>query len=62
MKVHVDLERCEFHGQCVIAAPSVFELTDESTLVWAAEPDEAHRADIEEAADACPTQAIFLED
>jgi ferredoxin len=46
----------------VIAAPSVFELTDETTLVWETEPDDSHRADIEEAAEVCPTQAIFLED
>jgi ferredoxin len=61
MKVIVDLDVCEYHGQCAIAAPDVFELKDESTLVWVAEPDESLRGDVEEAADACPTQAITLE-
>ena len=26
MKVIVDMNKCEFHGQCEIAAPDVFEL------------------------------------
>ncbi|MCW3022086.1 MAG: ferredoxin reductase [Conexibacter sp.] len=61
MKVTIDLSRCEFHGQCVIAAPDVFDLVDETTIVWEREPDESLRADVEAAADVCPTQAIFLE-
>lgn len=61
MKVKVDLDRCELHAQCVIAAPAVFELKDEDTLVWDAEPDEGLRADVEEAVGVCPTQSISLE-
>lgn len=62
MKVLVDLDVCEYHGQCAIAAPDVFDLKDESTLLWDAEPDEALRADVEAAADVCPTQAISIQD
>jgi ferredoxin len=62
MKVTVDLNRCEYHGQCVIEAPEVFELKDVDELVWDAEPPQALRADVEAAADVCPTQAITFSD
>jgi ferredoxin len=62
MKVRVDLSKCEYHGQCTIAAPDVFELVGEEELQWVAEPDEALRAEVEEAMDACPVQAITIED
>ena len=26
MKVSVDMDKCEYHGQCMIAAPEVFNL------------------------------------
>lgn len=62
MRVNVDLERCEYHGQCVIAAPDLFELTEPDVLVWETQPSEDLRGDVEAAADVCPTQAIFIED
>ena len=61
MRVNVDLERCEYHGQCVIAAPDVFDLKADDELVWDVEPAEDLRADVEAAADVCPTQAITIE-
>ncbi|RBP94259.1 ferredoxin [Rhodobacter sp. 140A] len=60
MKVDVDMSICLLHGQCVIAAPQVFSFDDDGGLVWVAEVDEAQRADVEAAADACPEQAILL--
>ena len=62
MRVNVDLQRCEYHGQCVIAAPDLFDLPQPDLLVWEAEPSEELRADAEAAADVCPTQAITVED
>jgi ferredoxin len=44
-----------------MAAPEVFELDDDDVLHWSAEPDEALRAKVEEAAAICPTQAITVE-
>jgi len=61
MKVHVDMSICLLHGQCVIAAPQVFSFNDEGGLVWPADCDEALRADVEAAADACPEQAIVID-
>jgi ferredoxin len=62
MKVIVDDEKCEYHGQCMIAAPEVFELVGEEDLQYDQNPDEALRPEVEEAVDACPTQAITIED
>ena len=62
MKVIVDMDTCEYHGQCMIAAPEVFNLVGEEELEYEAEPGEEHRADVEEAMDACPVQAITIED
>jgi ferredoxin len=62
MKICVDLNKCQDHGQCVIAAPDVFAFGDDGKLTWVAEPDDRLRQDIEDAADACPEQAITLED
>ncbi|MDX6741132.1 ferredoxin [Actinocorallia sp. A-T 12471] len=60
MKVIVDMNKCQDHGQCVFAAPDVFQL-EEGRLVFVSHPDEALRDDVEEAADVCPLQAIRIE-
>jgi ferredoxin len=62
MKVVVDMNKCKDHGQCVFAAPDVFRLGEDGRLVYVGEPDEALRADVEDAADVCPLQAIQVGD
>lgn len=72
MRVTVDLAQCQDHGQCVFSAPAVFALDDQGRLAFRAEAtgdlhtcadlDESLRDDVEEAADACPLQAITIED
>ena len=62
MRVVVDLTRCADHGQCVFAAPAVFQLDEAGKLVYEPEPDEDLRDLVEEAADVCPLQAITLVD
>lgn len=61
LKVIVDMDLCQDHGQCVFAAPDVFHLDDNGRLGHVASPDASLRADIEEAADVCPLQAIRIE-
>jgi ferredoxin len=62
MHVKVDFEACESHGECVFAAPEVFELDDDDLLRWVAEPDASLREKVQRAVALCPTQAIKLED
>ncbi len=62
IKVVVDRDVCQNHGQCVFSAPQVFELDDEGDLVVLQEHvDESLRDNVEEAADVCPVQAITIE-
>ncbi len=60
MRVTVDLAMCQDHGQCAIAAPLVFTMNDDGKLEYNGNPD-AERDHVEEAADVCPAQAIFIE-
>ena len=62
LKVVVDMNVCQDHGQCVFAAPEVFELDDNGRLVvMVEEPDESMRSAVEDAADVFPVQAITIE-
>jgi ferredoxin len=63
MQIFVDFETCESHGQCMAAAPEVFEVRDDLCLyVLNEHPGEELRAKVEEAVRQCPTQAIFIEE
>ena len=70
MKVIVDLNKCQDHGQCVYSAPSIFSLDENGRLSFRHQAqdkyvsddlDEALLDDAEEAADVCPLQAIDIE-
>lgn len=61
MRVVVDLGVCQDHGQCAIAAPEIFQMDDEGHLVFVSEPDASLYDAAEDAADACPVQAITIE-
>ncbi len=60
MRIAVDLTICADHGQCAIAAPDIFQMNSDGRLVFNDSPDDALRADAEDAADACPEQAITV--
>ncbi|MFF7070298.1 ferredoxin [Streptomyces pseudovenezuelae] len=62
MKVVVDMNKCQDHGQCVFAAPDVFSMDEDGRLMYVPDPDDALRDEVEEAADVCPLQAIRIED
>jgi len=61
MKIIVDMNLCQDHGQCAIAAPDVFRMNDEGKLEYEEIADDARRFEVEEAADVCPVQAILIE-
>jgi len=60
MKVWVDRQLCENHGQCAIAAPSTFEMDAEGVLQYTEDVPGGELEYIEDAMDVCPVQAIFL--
>jgi ferredoxin len=64
MKVKLDPDVCDAHGDCVVAAPEIFDLGDDDEIakVLIEEPDEELHDKAREAADACPVQAITIEE
>ena len=62
MKVIVDLNLCQDHGQCVFAAPEVFSLDEQGHIKWVENPSDSLRSKVEDAIDVCPMQAIFIEE
>jgi ferredoxin len=62
MRVQVDMELCQSHGECAFVAPEVFELGDDDVLRWEEHPDEALREKVKHAVTVCPVQAITLLD
>ena len=62
MKVLVDMNLCQSHGECAAIAPEVFELGDDDLLRWKEDVDEELREKMEQAVEACPMMAIRIED
>jgi ferredoxin len=60
MKVHVDMNLCQSHGECEAVAPEVFHLGEDDVLVWQEEVEESRRAEVEAAVNACPMMAITI--
>ena len=52
---------CQSHGECVYAAPDIFELGDDDVLRWRGDRRADEREVAQEAADACPMMAIRVE-
>ena len=63
MRVIVDFDLCESNAVCMVIAPDVFEVRDDDFLyVLNEEPGEERRAQMEEAVQRCPKQAISIQD
>ncbi|HZA57735.1 MAG TPA: ferredoxin [Solirubrobacterales bacterium] len=62
MKVVVDMNLCQSHGECAVVAPEVFELGDDDVLRWEEDVGEELREKVEEAVERCPMMAIRIED
>lgn len=63
MKLIVDFDRCDMHGDCVVEAPELFDIgdDDDTVVVLQSEPAEHLRAMAERAVSVCPVAAIRLE-
>jgi ferredoxin len=64
MRVAVDQDKCVAAGQCVAAAPDVFDQRDEDGVVVLvkATPDATEEDDVRSAAGVCPALAIQIQD
>jgi ferredoxin len=64
MHIVVDYNLCEGHGQCILAAPDVFDLPDdvEQVVLLNPNPPEEQRDAIVRATAMCPAQAIQISD
>jgi ferredoxin len=61
MKITIEPDKCIASGGCVFASPEVFDQDDDGIVVLLDEnPDEALRAKILEAIDACPAAVITV--
>ncbi|MDX3850212.1 ferredoxin [Streptomyces sp. AK02-01A] len=64
MKVNLDQDRCVASGQCVVAAPDVFDQRDDDgiAVLLDAAPPANDADDVRHAAAVCPALAIRLEE
>ncbi|MEU5836140.1 ferredoxin [Streptomyces diacarni] len=61
MRVEVDQPKCVASGQCVLAAPDVFDQDDDGIVVTLNDrPDTGLHDDVREAAALCPAAVISL--
>ncbi|MBV6755117.1 ferredoxin [Rhodococcus opacus] len=62
MRIVVDWDLCEGHGQCEFAAPDVFSINDDGELdVLDETPAGAERTSVEQAMRRCPTRALRID-
>jgi ferredoxin len=62
MKVRVDADLCTGCGPCAEACPEVFEIRDDVSTVLVKDVPAELEAKVREAAEACPTGAIIIEE
>lgn len=63
MKITIDPDMCQGNGLCLAKAPQVFALgDDERAFVVQAEPGDDLADAVRAAVNACPTQAISIDD
>ncbi|MCF1593488.1 ferredoxin [Streptomyces muensis] len=62
MRVELDLPKCVASGQCVMAAPDVFDQRDEDgvAILLQEQPDDELLDEVREAVAICPAAAIRL--
>ena len=58
--ISVDTNACNNYGQCCFEAEDIFALDDDGTLQFLPQADDSRLDELENAADACPMQAITL--
>jgi ferredoxin len=63
VKIRIDEDKCCGYAACLSVAPTVFDLApDNIALVLIAEPTADLHGEVREAAAACPTDAIVIDE
>lgn len=62
LTVRIDRETCIGSGNCVKVAPDLFDLDDESIVVFAPGAETVPRAKVLDACEVCPVQALIVTD
>ena len=60
IRVTVDEDHCIGSGQCQLYCPVVFEVVEGTSTVKVPDPPEDLHEAVRDAADACPSQAIYV--
>ena len=58
LRIHIDRDLCVSFGDCIEAAPDVFEFDDEEIAVFASEVGTIDREDLIAACASCPVDAL----
>lgn len=59
MRIEIDDDLCEFHGQCAVVAPEVFELSD-VTVEYPRDVPPGQEIKVRTAVKVCPQLAIHV--
>ena len=64
MRISAESDRCVAAGQCYLAAPDVFDQSDDGGVVIVLQPEPPREAleSVREAVRACPARALTLQD
>jgi ferredoxin len=62
VKIEIDMDLCDSHGQCVFAAPEVFSFDENDYVVYDATPDDTQHEAVARAIATCPVRAIRMAD
>ena len=62
MHITADRERCVGAGQCVLAAPAVFDQDDDGLVApLTVDPAEGDQEAVRQAVNVCPSSAIWID-
>lgn len=61
--VKADFNACQGYANCVVAAPDVYDIDDEGTVVLLKDSiTDDERPNVEDAVSSCPVSALSIED